>query len=110
MRKLAVLAVALTVLMGSTHTMAQYSPLPTRSPLPSLEECYARCDVDFSGIHRCLCRRSVRCKLGLETACQPDDYRAECYPCPRPGMWRMSDWMGAYPLWTDGHSYCVEVP
>lgn len=29
--------------------------------------------------------------------------------CDRPGWWRIADWMGTIPLWTDGQRYCVEV-
>ena len=28
--------------------------------------------------------------------------------CNSPGWWRLPDWMGNIPLWTDGQSYCVE--
>jgi len=109
---LAVLCVAL--LWGPSGSQAQYSPLPLRSPLPSLEECYATC---AGASDPCLCRRSCRCKLGLETACSPADARAECGSphvdapaaptCPRPGWTRLADWMGRYPLWTDGTHYCI---
>lgn len=118
MRTLAILALAalvLALLLGPAQTLAQHSSLPARSPLPNLDECYARCAAETDEDEQCLCRYSCRCKLGMETACQPDDARAACPPrrmapqrCDRPGWHRMADWMGLYSLWTDGSRYCVE--
>lgn len=103
MRKLAILA---TVAVGISLIIGFAAPITAQSPLPFqsyVEECTQRCLVSDREWDEDICRRACQGEIVVTSPVSSQEK-----DCSHPGWRRMSDWMGKYPLWTDGDSYCVE--
>jgi len=116
MRKLMILALlaALAALGGGSLATAQ-SPLPNRSPVhvnsePEFRD-EADCHAYYQGYYFDPDESDEWTQLAIERCVaklgQPEP-TPEPTVCERPGWWQMAPWMGVYPLWTDGTSFCVE--
>jgi hypothetical protein len=88
---LIICALFLALTHGPAMTVAQYSPLPARSPI-AVRQPDGRCPPG----HYCAAQEPRQEEAEQTTA-----------PCSRPGWYRLPDWMGRYELWTDGGSYCI---
>jgi len=118
---LALCALALTLLSSGAATSAAQSPLPVQSPLPArspihppgLKDCPRACIENVIGVGYPTC--NAWCVETHDLDIAPEyisPRRATPTPlpasCDRSGWHRVDDWMGIYPLWTNGASYCVE--
>lgn len=115
---LSLVVVVLLALLPALSPMAETSPLC--SPLPTPSSCGPLSCEDAA--EQADCR--VEC-LTVMVLRHPDgalDYVYDCdrgcmdcvtpTPAPTPdtgNWWRIDDWMGEYPLWTNGTLYCVEI-
>ena len=112
MRRLLILGcfAALLLMVMGTGTMAFDSPLPLRSPLRTPYPTTS-CQEERDCLFICMVAER-RDPDGCYAACIPEDSALSTPTwqrsfCDRPGWQRIADWMGLYPLWTDGSAYCV---
>lgn len=115
---LSLVVVVLLALLPALSPMAGTSPLCSPLPTPasrgplSCEDAaeQAGCRVE------CLVVMVLRHPDGaLDYVYDCDQDCMDCVtPTPEPtpdtgNWWRIDDWMGEYPLWTNGTLYCVEI-
>jgi len=114
MKKLLVLAMLALVgaFVAGRPTGALSSPVSPVHP-PGLEGCPRACIENVIGVGYPTCNAWCVESYDLGIASQYISPRLPPRPtpalpgCDLPGWYRISDWMGIYPLWTDGARYCL---
>jgi len=119
---LALIALILVLLLGLMQATAQYSPLSPVHP-PGLEDCPRACIENITSVGYPTCNAWCVEMYELDLASELISPHIPRPPRPAPpipptlpapqacdrlGWRRMADWMGLYPLWTDGAAYCVD--
>jgi len=114
MKKLLLLAMLALVgaFAAGRPTGASTSPISPIHP-PGLEACPRACIENRIGAEHPTCNAWCVETYDLDIASEYVSPRLPPRPtpappgCDRPGWQRIADWMGLYPLWTDGSAYCV---
>ena len=115
MKKL--LLLAMLALLGAFAARGRIEALTSPiSPVhpPGLQDCPRACIENLIGVGYPTCNAWCVDTYDLDLAAELVSPHVPPRPtpappgCERPGWYRISDWMGIYPLWTDGAGYCLE--